>query len=36
MREDERKARVVELLYFAGCTVEEAADLTEVSKETIC
>ena len=32
---DQRKARVVELRYFAGLTVEEAADLLEGSPVTV-
>lgn len=32
---DSRKARVVELRYFAGLTVEETADALEVSPETV-
>lgn len=32
---DQRKARVVELIYFAGLTKEEAASVLEVSQETI-
>jgi RNA polymerase sigma factor (TIGR02999 family) len=32
---DQRKARVVELRYFAGLTVEEAADLLKVSPVTV-
>ena len=32
---DSRKARVVELRYFGGLTVEEAADLLDVSAVTV-
>lgn len=32
---DERKARVVELRYFGGLTVEEAAEVLKVSPDTI-
>lgn len=32
---DERKARVVELLYFAGLTLPEAAGVLEVSSRTV-
>lgn len=32
---DERKARVIELRYFLGCTNEEAAGLLSVSRATI-
>lgn len=32
---DERKARVVELRFFAGLTVEEAAEVLGVSEETV-
>ncbi len=32
---DEQQARVVELRYFGGCTVEEIAELLKVSKRTI-
>ena len=32
---DERQARVVELRYFAGMTVEEVAQFLDVSKRTI-
>ena len=32
---DARKARLVELRYFLGCTAEETADLLELSKATI-
>ena len=32
---DERKARVVELRFFAGLTVEETAAVLEVSPETV-
>lgn len=32
---DERKARVVELRYFGGMTMEETADALEVSTETV-
>jgi RNA polymerase sigma factor (TIGR02999 family) len=34
-RQDERKARLIELLYFGGLTYEEAARLLEVSEVTI-
>jgi len=33
--QDERAARVVELLYFAGLTLEQAADVLGVSRRTI-
>jgi RNA polymerase sigma factor (TIGR02999 family) len=32
---DERKARVIELRYFLGCTNDEAAELLEVSRATV-
>ena len=32
---DSRKARVVELRYFLGCTADEAADILGVSKTTV-
>ena len=32
---DERKARVVEMRFFAGLSVEEVADVLKVSKETV-
>jgi RNA polymerase sigma factor (TIGR02999 family) len=32
---DERKARVVELRFFGGLSVEEAAEVLEVSVETV-
>ena len=32
---DERQARVVELRYFAGMTVEEVAEFLGVSKRTV-
>ncbi|MCH9646615.1 MAG: sigma-70 family RNA polymerase sigma factor [Deltaproteobacteria bacterium] len=32
---DERKARVVELRYFAGLTLDETAELLEVSRATV-
>lgn len=32
---DPRKSRVVELRFFGGLTVEEAADVLEISKETV-
>ncbi len=32
---DARKARLVELRYFLGCTAEETADLLELSKATV-
>jgi RNA polymerase sigma-70 factor, ECF subfamily len=32
---DERKARVVEMRFFAGLSVEEVAELLKVSKETV-
>ena len=32
---DERKVRVIELRYFLGCTIEEAADLLSVSIATV-
>lgn len=32
---DPRKGRVVELRFFGGLTVEEAADVLEISKETV-
>jgi RNA polymerase sigma factor (TIGR02999 family) len=32
---DERKARVVELRFFGGLTVEETAEVLEVSEETV-
>jgi RNA polymerase sigma-70 factor (ECF subfamily) len=34
-RVDERKSRVVELRYFGGFTVEEIAQILEVSPETV-
>lgn len=34
-REDARLARVVELRYFAGCSIEETAQLLEVSPATV-
>jgi RNA polymerase sigma factor (TIGR02999 family) len=34
-REDPRKARVVELRYFAGLTVEEVADVLKISTVTV-
>jgi RNA polymerase sigma-70 factor (ECF subfamily) len=34
-REDARKARVVELRYFAGMTVEEVAEVLEISTVTV-
>ncbi|SRR5579883_619737 len=33
--EDERKARVIELRYFLGCTNEETAELLGVSRPTV-
>ncbi|MEO8028003.1 MAG: ECF-type sigma factor [Bryobacteraceae bacterium] len=33
--EDARKARVVELRIFLGCTAEETADLLDISKATV-
>jgi RNA polymerase sigma-70 factor, ECF subfamily len=35
MRVDERKSRVVELRYFGGFSVEETAQILEVSPETV-
>jgi RNA polymerase sigma-70 factor, ECF subfamily len=32
---DERKARVVELRYFGGLTIQETADVLDVSEETV-
>jgi len=32
---DPRKSRVVELRFFGGLTVEEAADVLQISKETV-
>jgi len=32
---DERKAKVVELRFFGGLTVEETADVLEISPETV-
>ena len=32
---DERKVRIVELRYFAGCTIEETAKILEVSPATV-
>ena len=34
-REHARKARVVELRYFAGLTVEEIADVMEIAPATV-
>ena len=34
-QQDERKAKVVELRFFAGLTMKEAADILSVSKKTI-
>ena len=34
-RVDERKARVVELRYFGGLSVEETAQALEISPETV-
>lgn len=32
---DEQQARIVELRYFGGCTIEEIAELLKVSKRTV-
>ena len=32
---DRRKVRLIELRYFLGCTLEEAADVLQVSKATV-
>lgn len=32
---DERQARMIELRYFVGCTVDEVAEALEVSKSTV-
>jgi RNA polymerase sigma-70 factor (ECF subfamily) len=34
-KEDERKARVVELRYFAGLTVEEIAEVLDIAPVTV-
>lgn len=34
-RLDEQQARIVELRYFGGCTVEEVAELLKVGKRTV-
>ena len=32
---DERKSRIVEMMYFAGMTHDEAADVLEISRATV-
>jgi RNA polymerase sigma factor (sigma-70 family) len=34
-KQDERKARVVELRYFAGLTVDEVGEVLEISAATV-
>lgn len=35
VRQDRRKGQIVKLRYFAGCTVEEVAEILEVPKTTV-